>query len=154
MFDEDIMEIADVDLKAGVAAIVHHVAPVFQSIERHFPTTGNRISWDELPEVRQADVFPARSGARHAHEVQQQLERQRATLASWFGGAGLADQVEATWVGDGTSIGLRLSIGLLLERFPALFSLPQHSYVIPTDGLWCLNYVMEGALYFGFSADL
>lgn len=154
MFDNDILKIVEVDLRAGLASTVEDVNPLFRTIERSFPTTGNRISWDGLSDVRRADVFPARSGGRHASEVQRRLEAHRATLAGWLESAGVAADVEVVWLGDDTSMGLRMPLGLLLDRFPALFSLPQHSYVVPIDGIWCLNYVMEGALYFGFSADL
>ena len=45
-----------------------------------------------------------------------------------------------------------MTIGTLLECFPEIFALPQHTYVLPETGSWCLNYTMEGQLFFGVAA--
>jgi hypothetical protein len=67
---------------------------------------------------------------------------------SWLRDEGILTGEEVVWVGDSTDFGLCMTAATLLECFPRLFSLPQHSYALPRDGSWCLNYVMEGELFF------
>lgn len=150
MFDDDILESVDAELKAGLVFTVDNVAPYIQAIERGFPMAMNRIAWEKRPDAQKLEVFPVRSGERHANEVERRLESLRGDVVKWL--AQIEPSIEVVWIGDDTDIGLKMPLGCLLDRFPALFALPQHSYVVPTDGSWCLNYVMEGELFYARSS--
>jgi hypothetical protein len=76
------------------------------------------------------------------------LAEHKMAVKSWFDEAGVESAAHVVWIGDNTDIALEMSAEALLEFFPVLFSFPQHSYVLPADGAWCLNYVLEGELFF------
>src|SRR5688572_21187378 len=72
------------------------------------------------------------------HELEGRLETHRTAIEGWFAEISLDMDTEVIWLGDDSDCGLRMSLGVFLRHFPALLSLPQHSYVVPDEGDWCL----------------
>ena len=107
----------------------------------------DRIAWDKVATKRSADVLPQPMQV-SSDDLQARLSEHRGRVRRWFAEAGVEPTQPVVWLGDMTDIALQLSSGDLLDLFPVLFSLPQHSYALPPDASWCLNYVMEGELFF------
>jgi hypothetical protein len=121
----------------------------FDILETQYPIGLNRIDWRGVREHLSFDVFPIRKEPMAGDETEQRLASCLNMLLEWLKSSGIALQEQVVWVGDVSNISLHTTIETLLELYPLLFSWPQHSYVLPLTGQWCLNYTMEGQLFFG-----
>jgi len=148
MFDDDIQELIAAWLASGTIRPFDDGQPVFDTIERQFPIGLNRIAWEKVSSKQREEIFPVASGGKQPEDVERRLGACRERVASWLRTDGVALDAEIVWVGDNTDGGLSMTVETMLACFPKLFSLPQHAYVLPLDGAWCLNYVMEGELFY------
>lgn len=124
----------------------------FDLLDERFPMGLNRIDWDRIGNKEHINVGrPEGTSEVLSDEVEKRLNLYRETVKGWLFSNSISELQEVFWVGDSTDESLKMSVGTLIEKFPVLFSFPQHSYVIPSDGKWCLNYTMEDELFFGFS---
>jgi len=122
--------------------------PWFDAINARFPVGMNRIAWEK---VARKDWIAVLASPRQiaSDELERLLAIQRSTVEKWLLEANVALDSDVGWIGDSADKGLRMKCDLMLDRFPLLMSFPQHSYVLPVSADWCLNYVMEGDLFFG-----
>jgi len=60
-------------------------------------------------------------------------------------------ETEVLFMGDSVSFVLRMTLMTLSQYSPNLFSYPQHVYVIPEGGEWCMSYTFEDDLFFGLA---
>lgn len=148
MIDQYVRESVAVELSTGKIVEFSHTQPVFDLVEAGFPLGLNRIAWERVRQKDYAEIFPVGTGGKKIEDIESRLMQHRGQVEGWLNSAGISLDNEALWVGDSADIGLRMGIRTLFDCFPRLFSLPQHSYVLPENGLWCLNYVMEGELFF------
>ena len=148
MFDDDTRERLAPELEERTIVEFAEPQAIFDLIEKRFPVGINRIAWERVRAKEYAEVFPVATGCKKTEEVEERLVLHRNQVRRWVESAEIAADDMVAWVGDSTDIGFRMSVETLLACFPRLFSLPQHSYVLPKDGAWCLNYVMEGELFF------
>ena len=153
MIDHYIVDTVTRELDAGTIAAIEGAERYFDVIEGKFPVGLNRIDWERHPQARIITVFRDELQERHSDETALALSRVRDVVAGWFAAAEIDLAQSVVWIGDNTDMGLEMSAACLLEVFPKLFSFPQHSYGLPKDGAWCLNYVMEGELFFGIADD-
>ena len=145
--DEDILAAVSDALRRGDLAVVD-ASRWFDEIERAFPAGYNRILWERVPGAELSLVL-ATPRQIHADELAERLAMQRATVEGWLRTRQAPPAGDVVWIGDSTDFGLRMAEDVMLREFPALMSLPQHSYFFPEDMGWCLNYLMEGELRFG-----
>ena len=148
MFEDDVREVMQPWLNERVARECFETQPLFDTIEKCFPAGLNRIAWEKIRAKRYEEIFPVATGGKATDEIEAGLSGRRESVRTWFQNEAIAMHDEIVWTGDNTNFGLCMTVETLLECFPALFSLPQHSYALPRDGSWCLNYVMEGELFF------
>lgn len=148
MFDDDIREAVDRLIGSGEAREFSEIQPVFDTVEKRFPAGLNRIAWEKVRSKQHEEVFPVATGGKKTEDIEARLSARRERVRSWLRDESILADEEVVWVGDSADFGLCMTVGTLLEWFPRLFSLPQHSYALPRDGSWCLNYVMEGELFF------
>ena len=120
---------------------------VFDVIEKRFPAGLNRIAWEKVSSKQYEEIFPVATGGKKTEEIEARLSARRDHVVRWMQSEGISASAEIVWVGDSTDFGLCMTVSTMLECFPRLFSLPQHSYALPRNGAWCLNYVMEGELF-------
>lgn len=126
----------------------------YDALEVAFPMGLNRIDWEKVRDRRELLVLQAPREI-HAEELQAVLRQHRREVQAWLAEVVGSFEDEVIWIGDMTDFGIRLSASELIQQFAVLFSWPQHSYVMPTSGsIWCLNYTMEGWLYFGATGSL
>jgi hypothetical protein len=124
----------------------------FRVLEQ-YPIGVNRIDWSAVREPRVLDVLPCDRDLTTGAEHEARLLECRETLLHWFAAAGIAGPLRVVWVGDGCDTALRMNVDTLLQLYPSLFSWPQNHYVLPESGAWCLNYSIEGQLFWGRSHD-
>lgn len=121
----------------------------FDLLEAKYPIAVNRIDWRGVRGVCAFDVLPISKEAMTGNEHEEKLATCRDLLLDWFKSSEVAFQERIVWIGDVSNISLHTTIETLLAVYPLLFSWPQHSYVLSLTGQWCLNYTMEGQLFFG-----
>lgn len=147
MFDDDIRELVANELKDGHVVEFADTEPVFDLVDEGFPLGINRIAWEKIKDKKYAEIFPVATGGKKTDEVEARLVLRQEEVRGWVRSLSISLDEKVSWVGDSTDIGLTMSLNTLLNIFPRLFSLPQHSYVFPREGSWCINYVMEGELF-------
>ena len=111
----------------------------------------HRIDWEYVGEHKFEDVLGIADG--RAISFIEQIEKLgliRNHLEKLVSG-GVDEKI--VWIGDGCDLRLAMKKETFLDCYPILFASPQHSYVLPLSCDWCLNYTMEGHLYFGYSAN-
>lgn len=149
---EYLREELESELRSGRVSVAGDPDQFFALLGKRFPVGLNRIAWEKVSNRRSVEVLPE-PRAISSDELRTLLVPCRDDVQSWLDDVELeetGDQV--VWIGDSTDAALAMSKSALLEFFPILFSFPQHSYALPRDASWCLNYVMEGELFFGRAA--
>lgn len=139
------------EFAAGRLVVLEAPDPFLDLLGARFPMGLNRIAWEKVPGHHRLSVW---DGGRdiESRELGLRLAKCRVTMQEWLSEVGhhtADDSTSVVWLGDMTDVGLEFSCEKSVELFPVLSSFPQHSYVLPRDGSWCLNYVMEGELFFG-----
>jgi hypothetical protein len=122
-------------------------------INQRFPFVLNRIDWTKVPAHL---LLPAK--ARIGDEARDP-DRYFARRASEFRGViedaakqyKIGMETEVLFMGDSISFVLRMKLTTLAEQSPKVFSYPQHVYVMPESGDWCINYTFEDDLFFGIA---
>ena len=122
----------------------------FSLLEKRFPIGFNRIDWSSVPGHRMFDIHPTKS-AIESNELQQRLVDFSSQLGSWFSDLGVTTSENVIFMGDVSEIALIMSVHVFLKCFPILFDQYQQSYVLPTDGTWCLNFNLDFELFLGVS---
>jgi hypothetical protein len=114
----------------------------FRLLEQRFPLAGSKIDWTRVPRsiVVEADPQDADSQLRHATSL----------LLDVTAAEGIADERVVVVIGDSAmEDAVSLPLAVLRAAMPAFLALPQHLYVLPEDGSWCLSFTMEGDVAFG-----
>ncbi len=131
----------------------------FDLLNARFPKTIiGALAWEEVPGHQSCgDVVPIippegingeEVVQRNASKIAEFLERFAAN-----GGIGHSDQVVI--IGDGvTEVALGMSFETLFKVFMVLFSYPQHTYVLTSDGVWCFVFTFEFFMHFGKSPKM
>jgi len=135
------------DIASGVVRVIPP-EPWFAWIESHFPIDFNRIVWEKVAKKRQLKVLETPRQI-HSDDLSILLARHEDAVASWISEAGASADTEAIWIGDNAESGVSSSASVAQRNFPFLMSFPQHSYLLFPEHNACLNYVMEGELFFG-----
>jgi hypothetical protein len=130
------------DLKAERLKYLENSDEYFEKIIKRFPITANRIDWDLIP--HRAELI----GKNYANKNEKisAFLKDLCLSENWD----LSQDIFICF--DGYTQGaLSMKLKLLLENAYEIFSLPQHTYVIPENCAWCINYSFEDILYFGYS---
>lgn len=144
-FDEILAELSDY-LSADRMKRVDDGGRYAQAISKAFPTGINRIDWSKVPGAISTSITTGKVPEARRQQLQQFL---RDALLS----VGVGESETIIWVGDSTEFVLEMSVATLSESIGILCSYPQHAYVIPSDARWCLNYTIEGEIYFGCAPE-
>lgn len=125
----------------------------YQLLGSKYPIGVNRIDWRGVREHQAFDVLPHEIEAMTADEHKKRLAECRNVVLEWFRSSDIELLDWVVWTGDTTNVSLHMTVQTLLELYPHLFSCLQHHYVLPLTGEWCLNYTIEGQLFFGRAED-
>ena len=121
----------------------------FNDLQRFFPVNMGRIAWDAVVGHRYMRL-PRPKGGDSSEVYHVKI---KPMLINFFNNeANLGTVVEnqvVIWIGDSSSFALAMSLSSLRKYSNVLFSYPQHSYVFPITYEWCVNYTMEGEIYYG-----
>lgn len=135
-------------LDTGQITIDTNIDMYFNQLGR-YPIGLNRIDWRGVRDHLVYDVLLPTGGSMTAHEHEKKLAECRGILCDWLKSNSIGLQEQIIWLGDDCNVALHMTIDTLLESYTKLFSWPQHHYVLPPSVEWCLNYTIEGQLYFG-----
>ena len=116
-------------------------------LEENFPFRLGRIDWLDLPHHRHRKVnFEDREVAQK--QVLQFLDDVKHS-------ARISEKSEIILISDSAlKHDYQLPFYLLSKCIDSTFFLPQHTYIIPPDASWCLNYTFENDLFFGLADGL
>lgn len=148
-YSADVLEELKPWINAGQVRIEPESNKYYQLLASKYPIGVNRIDWRGVRNYLVFDVLPADKGVTTGEEEETMLAKHRNILLDWFHTNGISLRECVVWTGDSTNVSLHMTIETLLKLYPHLFSWPQHHYVFPETGEWCLNYTMEGQLFFG-----
>jgi len=110
-------------------------------IESNFPFVGSKIDWSKVSGSVQKTQNPEGNVAKQSKEFMiEQLAIYKIPADS-----------EISIIGDGAiECVLKTTIEIFTENFAKeILELPQHVYLIPEDGAWCMSFSMEGDMNFG-----
>lgn len=116
----------------------------FELIERLYPIGQNRIEWGDVKytiskKVDLSDEINAKVQIlSFLQEVKEVLNVSDEILILVFGDEAIENVYEMPFY-------------ILESNVIDFFGLPQHTYVIPLNGSWCINYTFEDELFFGIS---
>jgi hypothetical protein len=103
----------------------------------------NRIKWSAVPQHRRCKIPDNGDCAIIKTHIEGFIHECLDNLAI------TEEKLELLWLGDQTDFGVKMNYPVLLEISALLFSYPQHSYIVPEDVSWCLNYTFENEMFFG-----
>jgi hypothetical protein len=130
-------------LKSGEVLYRSDPALIFHEIVMRFPILAHRIDWSKIDHL---SLLVPRSALDYEEAITQFLESILCSLQT-------ADNEMLFAVFDGFTEGsLEISNEVLRKMAHTFFSIAQHTYVLPQDYKWCLQYSFEGYLYFGFAS--
>jgi len=116
-----------------------------------FPFSLNRIRWEKVPQhlvLEPASRLPGEEKAPGEY-YRRCAPRIAAFAKACFQQAGIPLRQGAVWIGDSVDVVLHLTNDTFLQWCHVMLSYPQHSYLIPKDVAWCLNYTFEDETFFG-----
>lgn len=134
---------------SGSIEILPSTESGFSMIEENYPVSVNRIDWSRVKDHRMAEFRSAREKQIETDIIRQRLSDFRPQLERWLKELGISSEETVSFIGDDSDITLRMPVAVFLECFPILFEQPQHGYLLPANGKWCLNYTMESELFLG-----
>lgn len=142
-------------IETGAIKVERENNRYFALIESKYPVCVNRIEWSWIQNHVCGDVLPVEVSDTgiSAEKKEAKLRDWRITIDEWLRSYGVRSTDEIILIGDGGNATFRMPVAVLLDCYPLLFSLPQHTYVLPSDAEWCLNYTMEGQLFLGKAID-
>jgi hypothetical protein len=140
-------------VSAGLIEVEPSNEAYFSLIEANYPISVNRLDWSKVGSHRVKRFTSPAAGQVGCDASRERLGGFRGTLSLWLGGLGVAQDDAVVFVGDGSEIAIKMKAKVFLDCFPILLEQPQHGYLLPEDGRWCLNYTMESELFLGESSN-
>ena len=143
-FQQDWDQFEDISplLEAGQIQYIADTSPFFQMIVKNYPILCSRIDWSAISYL---DVQIKRTDIRFDEIV----DRMITLIVKWVG---LKLDSSIFFVFDGfTQGGFEVNSEVTSMVSRSSFLVAQHTYIIPSDGSWCINYSFESYLSFGWS---
>ena len=151
VLQKEYLHLVQEGIQTGIIKIEEQDAQYVNTIERRFPFFGSKIDWDEIPSSLFFDLTSLKNN-KNAHNSM--LKEGFKTIYQTVLEMGLNEDQEIIIVGDSIfDIALRMPLGKLPELYWELFELPQHTYIIPPDASWCINFTFEHELFFGVAPN-
>lgn len=143
----------ELPLRSGVICRINEPGRYAALVNQRFPFVLNRIDWSKIPGYLLLPAAPKTND--EMRNPDRYFERRATEFHAFINDAaakhGIGMETPVLFMGDGNSFVLRMAFAALVEYSTRLFSYPQHAYVIPMNGEWCLNYTFEDDLFFGFA---
>ena len=134
-------------IQSGVVKIEGEDTQYVNKLENRYPFVGSKIDWKEVPDSLDFNLMSLKA-SKVAYEIT--LKEGFNKIYNTIREMGYKDEYEIVIIGDNIfDVALRMSLGKLPQMYQELFELPQHTYIIPPDASWCINYTFEDYLYFG-----
>lgn len=122
----------------------------FKLLMGRYPISNNRIDWKKVPD--RISLYPTNEQQTSSFDMQGHLEKVDHFFKKVVKKMIPSSDDNVVLIGDGAIDGAYLMNLSVLEKYLCFICMiSQHSYIMPSDGSWCLNYSMEDDLYFGFA---
>ncbi len=132
------------DIQADIINVSQSDADVFSNLSARFPVRASGIVWEMVPEYR------CKPSPHPKPSIEDYLPSIKEFLARFAEEAHIASDEIVYLVGDGiTDLAFRMPFGVLLKYAHQFFTLPQSSFVVKHDYLWCFCYSFEDDMYYG-----
>lgn len=130
----------------GFQILVESQESWFEVLEKKFPIGLNRIAWKSVNEV---DMISLGKLTENKEEVKEKI---LSFILTKFDQVNINDAERLIVLSDGAlEETYSIVVSDLKQIFEHVLFLPQHTYIIPQSGEWCLNYTFEDDLYFGLT---
>jgi len=124
----------------------------FVLIGQCYPIGFNRIDWRRVKNHASIQVVSSEI-QRSWDDCRQALRDKESSIRSWLTQCVESVDQEIIAVGDIADVALRMEVSTFFECYDKILVSGQHVYVLPSSGIWCLNYTMEDQLFFGLSKN-
>ena len=142
-YDEEFISILE---SCGIQTGVENQEYWFDVLEDMFPIGLNRIAWQK---VGVQEMLHIGSTSENKAEAKEKVLN---FMNSKFKQNNVCEDEGVIVLSDGAlEDTYTVKVSDLKQIFEHIFFLPQHTYVIPKNGQWCLNYTFEDDLFFGIS---
>lgn len=148
---QELVEELEAWVSSGVIEVEASNEAYFSIIEGNYPISVNRIDWSKVDNHRMVRFRPTTANQIDCDVLRELLSNFRPSLRSWLDEIGVSQGDAVVFVGDGSEVATKMTVNVFLDCFPILLEQPQHGYLLPEDGRWCLNYTMESELFLGES---
>ncbi len=146
---QQLIEELEAWVSAGLIKVEASNEPYFSLIEGKYPISVNRLDWSKVGNHRVKRFRSPTAKQVECEALRERLGEFRGTLGIWLSDLGVSRDDAVVFVGDGSEIATKMKVEVFLDCCPILLEQPQHGYLLPEDGRWCLNYTMESELFLG-----
>lgn len=140
--DWELLSFLTDDYEKGYVQYINDSHQYFVVIMQKYPISSYRINWNDIQHIsfHISEKYPLSK-----HEIKKNIE-------CIFNENGINEQENIYVLFDGYIEGcLYMTVREFYTHCTELLTFPQHTYVIPKDASWCLNYTMEHDLFFGYA---
>lgn len=114
----------------------------YQTLKNKYPIRGSHIEWDKIKlqyKILSKDL------------EDNKIDTIKDFLKKIMTKHHIKENQEVTFIGDVLDIALHMNLSIFLKNLDVLLSYPQDLYLVPPQFDWCLNFLFEEDLYFGFA---
>lgn len=123
----------------------------FDNLQSKFPVVGNGIAWNKVANHLFFDLERLKDDQILYSKV---LEESWLAIMQALRELEIDEMQEVIIIGDNVlDVALRIPVGKINALYKAIFDLPQHTYILPEDASWCINYTFEDRLFFGLAPN-
>ena len=138
----DLLGAISAHVRDGGVRIVDDDKCYIDMIESGFPFVGSRIDWGQLGDVRFEVMESKDSFSKQCFDFLLSVRTSRS----------ISDSEEVVVLGDSCmEYAVVTSVRKLIDIIEDIVDLPQHTYVVESQGCWCMVFTMEGEMAFGVS---
>lgn len=150
---QDLLEELEAWVASGDIEVERSNEGYFSLIENNYPISVNRLDWSKVSHHRNMLFRFSYTEGIHSDVLRERLADFRDSLSLWLEDLGVLQDDAVVFVGDDSEIATKMTVSVFLDCFPILLEQPQHGYLLPEDGRWCLNHTMESELFLGESSN-
>lgn len=118
----------------------------FDMLGNRFPVGGTGIAWSKVPNHQYFNLLELKDDTDNYGKM---LHESFQKIVSFLD---QNEDQEVVIIGDGVlDVAIRVPFRKLIDLHYEVFTLPQHTYILPPDASWCINFTFEHDLFFGIA---
>lgn len=141
--DIELLEIFKISVLQGYTIIHHNNTVFFEILEEKFPIGFNRIDWNKHKEYFSESLGNTKNQTEKEEHIKFFLNKISISFPE-------LKQEKVIVFGDNSiDLAYEMNFEVFVKHAHLFFELPQHTYVLFTESMKCLNYTFEDVIYFG-----